>query len=449
MSSFLFDEFDPISPAAWKQKIQVDLKGDDYNETLLWQTREGIVVKPFYTKEDRKEYPIQLPSGGFDSVQSFYIDHPTITNQLAKDALERGATGLYFKASKPFDYKKVLSDIDTSNTLIYFHIDFLDATFTKEVAAYCKGSAVYFHTDILGHLSKTGNWYHNLDKDHQILSEIVAAVPKSIGISLSLFENAGATMVQQIAYSLAQANEYLEHFGPSIASQIHFHCSVGSHYFFEIAKLRALRVAWDALLTVHGAPKTTPHILTTPSYRNKTLYDYNVNMLRTTSEAMSAVLGGSNAVCSLAYDAMYHKSNEFGERIARNQLLILQEESYFKEAQQSANGSYYIENITHQLATKAIELLKQLEKGGGYLSQLKKGIIQDKIAKAAQEEQEAFNTQQLELLGSNVLPNQEDRMKENLELYPFQKKNHTKTLLQPILTKRLAEDYEKLRLEKE
>ncbi len=449
MSTFLFEDFEPSSQAAWKQKIQVDLKGEDYNEALLWHTKEDIVVRPFYTKEDRKSHAISLPREGFKIVQSLFIDDVSITNKLAKEAIERGATGLHFTADHPFDFKLLLNGIPTDTILIYFRFRFLDAAFTTELASHYSSDTLYFQTDILGQLSRTGNWFSSLQEDHKQLEKIVAQVPNAIAIDLSLFENAGATMVQQLAYSVAQGNEYLEHFGASVATQIHFQCSVGSNYFFEIAKLRALRIVWEALLEDRGITNNSTHILSTPTLRNKTLYDYNVNMLRTTSEAMSAILGGSNAVSNLAYDTAYHKSNEFGERIARNQLLILQQESYLSNAQEVANGTYYIEQLTHQLATKALALFKQLEKGGGYLAQLKKGSIQEKINDAAQQEQERFNNNEIELLGSNSVPNTEDRMKDTLELYPFLKKNHSKTLLTPILTKRLTEAYEQERLANE
>ncbi len=124
---------------------------------------------------------------------------------------------------------------------------------------------------------------------------------------------------------------------------------------------------------------TNCRILATPSKRNKTIYDYNVNMLRTTTECMSAILGGANTICNLPYDSLYHKSNEFGDRIARNQLLVLKNESYFDKVNNPADGAYYIESLTEQLAEKALDLFKDIEANGGFLNQLKEGTIQRKI----------------------------------------------------------------------
>ena len=172
-------------------------------------------------------------------------------------------------------------------------------------------------------------------------------------------------------------------------------------------------------------------------------------MLRSTTEAMSSILGGADAVCNMPYDALYHKSNEFGERISRNQLLILKAESYFDLVSNPADGAYYIESITQELASKALALFKQIETGGGFIKQLHQGTIQKKIKENAATEQELFDNGTISLVGTNKHPNPADLMKENLELFPFLKKNPRKTLIQPITPIRLAEAIEQERLSHE
>ncbi|MGB1284442.1 MAG: methylmalonyl-CoA mutase subunit beta [Polaribacter sp.] len=453
MSNSLFDEFDSVSPTAWKQKIQVDLKGADYNETLLWKTEEGIVVKPFYTKEDRTHQKIAIPKEDFTICQTIFIDDVKIANSLAIKVLQRGATAIQFKANSTFDYKVLLQNIDVASTNIYFKLSFLDDTFQIELSNFIsqkfETKNIYFQTDIIGNLAKSGNWFFNLKEDHQKLENILKSSSNCVAISSDLYQNAGANCTQQLAYTLAHANEYLNHFGGNIAEKIHFVFAVGSNYFFEIAKLRAFRVLWETLLEEYEVKDTKAHLFVQPSLRNKTLYDYNVNMLRTTSECMSAVLGGANSISNISYDAIYHKSNEFGERIARNQLLILQQESGFAEAQNFADGTYYIESLTRQLAEQALTVFKQIEKGGGFLKQLKTGIIQRKINESAAKEEENFAAQKIKLLGTNIQANKADVMKDHLELYPFVKQRNTKTLLVPIIRKRLSEGLEKERLEDE
>src|SRR5574343_164431 len=260
-------------------------------------------------------------------------------------------------------------------------------------------------------------------------------------------QNDCANIVQQLAYTLAQANEYFNRI-PAINQPITIEVAVGTNYFFEIAKLRALRLLFNTLASEYNY-NFDCHIISTPTKRNKTLYDYNVNMLRTTTECMSAIWGGADAVANLAYDSIYHKDNEFGDRISRNQLLVLKHESYFDKVNNASDGAYYIETLTEQLAEKALELFKDIEKNGGLISQLIDGTIQRKINESAQKEQELFDSGKEVLLGTNKYPNKNDQMKNDLELYPFVKQNARKTLITPIIEKRLAEKLEQERLSQE
>ncbi len=449
MNHFLFDEFDKITPTAWKQKIQVDLKGADYNESLLWKTDDGITVKPFYTKEDRKNHCVKLPKKGFNICQSIFIDDEKIANFLAIDSIKRGANAIFFTTKKKFDYKIVLKGINVSSIILYFKFQFLSADFVIELSNTINSKNCYFNIDIIGNLAETGNWFINLKEDYHQLEKITKNTLNPIEVDASLYQNAGANNIQQLAYALAHANEYLYYFGKEIASKIHFTFSVGSNYFFEIAKLRTFRILWHTLLAEYNVKKTETHLFVQPSLRNKTIYDYNVNMLRTTSECMSAILGGANTIANISYDAVYHKSNEFGERIARNQLLVLQQESYLKEAQYVAEGSYYIDSITHQLAEKSLNIFKHIEKGGGFLKQLKEGVIQRKIVQSAKNESDKFENKTITLLGVNKLEDFNNKMKNDIEIYCFSKKKTNKTLIFPIIKKRLAESIEKKRLEKE
>ena len=172
-------------------------------------------------------------------------------------------------------------------------------------------------------------------------------------------------------------------------------------------------------------------------------------MLRTTTECMSAVLGGANVVCNLPYNQLFQNPTEFGERISRNQLLILKKESYFDAVNNPSDGAYYIESLTHQLSEKALELFKNIEKNGGFLSQLKEGTIQRRLKENAAKEQDAFNKNEITLLGTNKHPNVADKMKSNLEKQPFVQIEKRKTLIEPIIEKRLSENLEINRLKEE
>ncbi|WP_452223178.1 methylmalonyl-CoA mutase subunit beta [Lacinutrix chionoecetis] len=450
MSKKLFNDFDSVSAKAWKQKIQVDLKGADYNDTLIWKTPEDINVKPFYHAEDFENKSFfEVDSQPWLICQSVFVFDVVKSNLKAIDAINRGAESLKFIIpNKEVSIAVLLKNIDTSATPLYFELQFLDSDYVKQLTAISAESKIYILTDIIGNLAKSGNWFNNINSDHEQLDKITTFSNHTLSVDLSLYQNAGATIVQQLAYSLAHANEYLNYFENKKPMVITFKVSVGTNYFFEIAKLRALRVLWNTLAREYNIMEDC-HIIATPTKRNKTLYDYNTNMLRTTTECMSAILGGANAVCNLAYDTIYHKDNEFGERISRNQLLIIKHESYFDAVENASDGAYYIESLTQQLSEKALTLFKDIENNGGFLKQLKEGLIQKKIKESAVKEEAHFNNGETILLGTNKHPNKEDKMKDHLELYPFLKMNARKTLIEPVLEKRLAETLEQNRLKTE
>ncbi|MEQ3655144.1 MAG: methylmalonyl-CoA mutase subunit beta [Dokdonia sp.] len=450
----LFTEFESYSAKAFKQQIQYDLKGASYNDTLLWSTNEGIDIKPFYHSDEQTQVlavpglPQQWHIG-----EAIYISDPVKAASLAQKAITGGATLLFFTAAQPFDIEMLLDDVITHNIPMYFELQFLNPEFYAALSSYAfaKAVTITITLDPIAHLIEDGNWYVSMPADLDHFTQIISSKEnRGITIDLRQYQNAGATMTQQLAYGLGQLNEYLhliEEKGGS-PSKITYTVAVGSHYFFEIAKLRALRQLTAVLLEAHKEllPDVDVAIIAHPSKRNKTLYDYNTNMLRTTTEAMSAILGGANAVVNMPYDAIYHKTNDFGQRIARNQLIILKEESYFEAVSNPASGSYYVEAITEKLASNALSLFKTLEENGGLLRQLKDGVIQRKIKESADREQQQFDQGELILLGTNKHPNPDDTMQDTIELYPFLKIKPRKTIIVPIITKRLSESLEQQRL---
>ena len=459
MAKPLFNEFEPVSSKQWKQQIQYELKGADYNETLVWESPEGIKVKPFYHQDEAGDkLNIKTPEHPFSILQNIFVHDVKKSNERALDTLNRGAESIRFTIeNEKVSIEDLMQNLPLENTPYFFYLPFLSIDFATKINAFAtKNKAnITIQTDPIGQLVKDGNWFENLDKDFEKLNTIaknsppLEGCPKGgvVNISAGIYQNAGANMVQQLAYSLAHLNEYFNRI-PNINQPITIEVAVGTNYFFEIAKLRALRLLFTTLAKEYNH-NLDCHIIATPTKRNKTLYDYNVNMLRTTTECMSAILGGANTISNLAYDNLYHKDNEFGNRISRNQLLILKKESYFDAVNNPADGTYYIESLTEQLAEKALLLFKEIEEKGGLITQLIEGNIQRKIAESAQKEQELFDSGKETLLGTNKYPNKNDRMKHDLELYPFVKQNPRKTLIVPIIEKRLAEKLEQERLASE
>lgn len=462
MSKPLFNDFEPVSAKAWKQKIQMDLKGADYNDTLIWKTYEGINVTPFYHADNFESLPetSSTKATQWKIAEHFRVTNSKTTYSEVLKTIEAGTEHLLLSInSDDINLKALLNGIDLNTISVDVFLDFLPKNYLNDLDTVflnaIENSQLLFHNDIINNLAKMGSWYHNRKEDHKHW-ETTVKITNHLSVDLSLYQNAGANMVQQLAYTLVHTNEYLNHLSilkkenswSMSQLEVTFITSVGSNYFFEIAKLKALRLLWVSLADEYDA-NTDCKIIAKPSKRNKTIYDYNVNMLRTTTECMSAVLGGANVVCNLPYDVLYHKPNDFGNRISRNQLLVLKHESYFDKVDNPTDGAYYIENLTVDLAEKALELFKNIEANGGFLSELKAGTIQRKIKENASKEQADFNAEKLILLGTNKHPNAKDKMKNNLELHPFLSIAKRKTIIEPILQKRLSEKLEINRLKNE
>jgi len=444
MKTELFNDFLPVSSKQWKQKIQVDLKGADY-QSLITRTFEGIDIKPFYHADDYKKFDF-VTQTGFKIAQELYLHDAKIANKIIRKALDKGTESIIIIAQKPFNIDLLINELDLSKLI--FKLSFLNADFF--IKLYKKTQRkTNIYIDPIGQFAKTGNWTENQDIDFAQIKTIQNNLPNNypfINIDLSNYKNAGANIVQEISYALSQGVEYLENFGVETAHQIHFTFAIGNHYFFEIAKFQTFRSLWNTILDEYHVEANT-QIFALPAMRNKTIFDPYVNLLRSTMEMMSAILGGADVISNQPFDSIYKKSNEFSERIARNQLIILKEEAYFSEALNSVEGNYYIENISSQLAEKSLGLFKLIEKSGGLLSQLYKGKIQEKIAENAQKEQDAFDNGALILVGTNKYINKDEKP-ENISTYPFLKKRSGQTLIRPITAKRLAEEMEAKRLKK-
>jgi len=454
----LFDEFSHVSAKAWKQKIQYDLRGSEYNEKLVWESPESLKVKPFYHSEDRggQKIPRIYHPAIWHIGQEIFVANTKKSSERAHFLLQNGVESLLFVIpSEKIIIEELLTKIDISSVAVHFNLQFLSFPFIKNlVFLFGEHRAnLFFNIDTIGNYARNGNWFSNQHHDQKTLREILVFCTESkienvISVDLALYQNAGANIVQQLAYALAQANEYLNEFGGQFVKKIVFKVSTGSNFFFEISKIRALRWLYKTLAAEYDVDLPC-HIIAFPSKRNKTLYAYNVNQLRSTTECMSAIIGGADTINNLAYDSHFHKTGDFAERIARNQLLILKHESYFNKIENPAEGSYYIESLTEQLAEKALSLFKQIETSGGILKQLQKGTLQRKIRENAVKEQARFDDKIEVLIGTNGYRFEGDKMKDDLQIYPFVKMRNSKTKTEPILEKRLAETNEKQRLFRE
>ncbi len=429
MSNQLFKEFNPVSENAWKQKIQVDLKGKDYNNAMLTSTDEGIDIKPFYHQDSHHKLNIPSPDQWLITEK---VDSKEIEN-LDKHQ-SKGTEAFWIKSNKqPKQIKLPL---------------ILEVEEPENFKFESKENLIY-KFDPIHQLAQSGNWFKSQDKDFSLLQSLVEN-SNSLNVDSRLYHNSGANIIQQLAYSISHLNSYFNHLDLSQIKtlQIHIFCSIGPNYFFEIAKLKALRVLVNSLCKNNNINYSFK-IISEPGQHHMSIYDYNVNLLRSTTECMSAILGGSDLVCNITYDKIFKNKNEFSQRIARNQLLILKNESYFDKVRNPSDGSYYIDYLTNALAEKALDIFKSIEKSSGFIQQLFDGKIQEKINQQFQKSLEQFENKKLKLIGVNVFENEDDKIKEQLEKDIFPKKQKRKTLLKPITKRRIAEQLEKQKLKKE
>ena len=449
----LFTEFPPISTEEWEATIQKDLKGADYERKLVWRTDEGFNVRPYYRAENLEDLdylntlPDEFPytrgtkadNNKWDIVQEVEEADPAKANAIAADALKRGATSVAFNAANidsDAALEALLNGIDLNTVGVQFnHVkSYLDLMkrFVSYVEAHnfdkekVQGSINF---DPLTYRLKHNRFWKSAEEDMMQAVELLELNGcmknfKVINVNGIVLHNAGSTIVQELGYTLALANEYLsfctEH-GMKVekaASRMQLTMSVGSNYFMEIAKLRAVRLLWSTIVEQYHPQCSCAykiHINTVASTWNKTLYDPYVNMLRSTTEGMSAVIGGSDSVSLQPFDVAYKESDEFSRRIARNVQIILKEEAFMDRVVDPAAGSYYVENLTNSIAEQAWKLFREVEAGGGALKLIEDGTLQAEIEKSCQKRDMDIATRRYILLGTNQYPNINEKMADKIE----------------------------------
>ena len=450
----LFSEFPAISTVTWEEKIIADLKGADYTKKLIWKTGEGFDVKPYYRAEDLEglEYLNVLPghppyvrglrkeNNEWIVRQDFFSTDIAESNLLARDAISKGAGAVGLKTNEVTTHKQLsdlLSGIDLQKTAVNF-ISAQSYPLTLEFLIYelnhlgmeggqVKGSLNF---DPVSYLLLHGeyyiSWENDLEEAEYLLGIIREKLPefKVITINGHYFQNAGSSLIQELAYSLASASEYLACLtnrgltADEVAPYIQFSLGIGPNYFMEIAKLRAARLLWTRMVEQYQVKleeSSRLFIHATTALWNKSIYDPYVNMLRTTTEGMSAALGNADSVTILPFDISYKDSDEISRRIARNQQLVLKEESYLNKIADPAAGSYYIENLTHSIAHQAWEMFKDVEARGGMMDCIKSGFIQDEIERCRNQKVMDIALRKNILLGTNQYPNLLESMADVVE----------------------------------
>lgn len=490
----LLADFPAVSTREWMDKVTADLKGADFDKKLVWKTNEGFNVKPFYRTEDIENNKLtDAVPGKFPYVrgtkpdndwfvrQDIIVKDAVSANKKALDLLNKGVNSLGFNIDKEnlnADFiATLLNDISVDSVELNFK------TCSKKTVELVNLLGDYF--DSKGYAAPQLQGSINFDPfnsmllrakkydKEEIVSLIAAAAQAAarlphyrvVNVNAVTLSNAGAYIAQELGYALAWGNEYLSMMVDAgvdtqlAAKKIKFNFGVGSNYFMEIAKFRAAKWLWAKIVeayqpvcrktgcshTVDGicycSMKMRIHAET--SEFNKTIFDANVNMLRTQTEAMSASLGGVHSMTVLPFDSIYNQPDDFSERIARNQQLLLKEESNFDKVSDPSAGSYYIETLTSEIASQAWKLFLETEDNGGFLEAIKAGKVQQAIKATSTQRLKNVSSRREVLLGTNQFPNFTEVSGGKKAIKGAKDKNQDE--IETLVPVRAAQEFENLR----
>lgn len=443
-SGNLFSEFPKVSKEQWTEKTLADLKGADFDKKLVWKTLEGFDLQPYYSSEDLKNlHYLKKFESNILNVQDgsqaprYWVNREKIevvdadsANKAAIKALNCGADGLIFDLTGKdgIDIKKLLNNILPLHCSVSFIADrnaakLIKGYFTYESESHIETSQLFgsINYDPIRNLTLKGKM---ADDGFKVLKEIIEITDTAdqfygLTVNSAQFQNSGSSIVQELAFTLNVAVDYIDKLielglsAEQIIRNIEFSMSVGTDYFLEIGKLRALRILFFKIAESYGLSDYDPgdlNIYSVSSGWTKTVYDPYVNMLRNTTEAMSAVIGGCNALTVAPYNESFEPSTELSKRISRNVSNVLKEESYFDKIVDPSAGSYYIENITDELVQKAWDLFIEIEKDGGFIKGFLSGSIQSRIKETRTKKLKLVSQRRSVFVGTNQYPNTNEKL---------------------------------------
>lgn len=440
----LFSDFKGISKDAWIEKIRSDLNDPGAMERLVWKSEEGLNLDPFYRSEDieslehienlwSRRKPATSPNGWINCQLIVPGKDPAIAGEQMMEALRGGAQAICVRFTGSDGYglkelKAMLDHIPLAEADIFFQGGMrIDALYGDLCEVARRHSLQTDHlkgglgADPLGFMMRTGYPVASMENLGNLIQKVSVQSPflKTMEVNGGHFQNAGSTLVQELAFSLAVANEYMailtdRGLDPvTVQESMRLNLTSGPSFYMEIAKFRAARFLWSQLAEGYGIEPSTANIslhATTASW-NQTAYDSYVNMLRATSQAMSAVIGGADYLTVLPFDDFTGKSNSFSNRIARNVSIIIREEAYLDKVADPASGSYYLENLTHQLGEKAWDLFRQVEARGGFLKAFEDGWIQQQVSESGTRRHQKFSNGKAKLIGTNAYPDPKEMLR--------------------------------------
>ncbi len=357
--------FATVTLQDWENLVKKQLKTDDIYAILSKENLEGITVKPYYDKSP--ENLQNLPK----------VEESTHLVAKYQEGLEEDAYAFLLNNNVEKLYDK---------TIFVANEDLAGHLTLSEENRYFSLIDVFVNNEINSQLAE------------ELLSK---NFERNICVDASLYQNAGASITQQLAFALGKAKDLAEIFGAEILNKLVFKFAIGANYFFEIAKIRAFKMLFNQFSKEFNLD-LIPYIFAETSLRNKAKNDEENNLIRSTLEIAAAMIAGSDAV--FANDFKVQNSNTLSEEISFKQQVILAYESIINVFEDAANGSYYVEEITHQLAENAWKLFLELENSGGFVENLKSGKIAEIIYNQAIAEQNWVEEGKIKLIGVNLYP---------------------------------------------
>lgn len=402
----LFNEFEKPTKDAWKAVLIKELRGESEELLSRKDEIEEIEYQVYQADSDISQQDQALSTSTGENtwinIAKIVVDDAKKANTKALELLNYGVDGL------EFDFKT--EDINLKVLLNDIRFEFITSWFTPlsfnqyeqliEFLAPYEEASFFFNLDFIGNPILIGK-----DLPQQRNSLL------SDGYSI---QQCGANTWQEIAYLLACGNEYLSHLSnqgfkiDDVVDRLHFRIGIGANYFYEIAKIRAFKSLW-ALIIEQYEPQyqcsKIPTITASCGFVNKSLLDPHTNLLRQTTEVMSALSGGVNAIVVSPYDALSNKPTELAERMALNIPLILKEESYFDKVIDPLAGSYTINELTDKIASKAWEYFQLIESYGGISSEKGINLLRKDVSNKADQRIAQIIDKSKKLIGVNIFPN--------------------------------------------
>ena len=434
----LFDQFAPVTPEEWRAKAEVDLKGADFEKKMVWRTNEGFNAQPLYRSVDiadlkqTKSLPGEFPyvrgtrhNNDWKVRQNINVDDVKAANAKAIEVLNKGINSIGFHMhNSDVDLRELLKGISLPACEINLMCCPKCAVkYAKELVEICKENGCV--DTFVGSIS-FNPFKRTFKHGEPFPGDIVAMATelmntvkpvahlRVLSVDSLALNNAGAYIYQELGYALAWGAEWMAMLtdagftADEVANRIKFNMGVSTVYFMEIAKFRAARELW-ALIVKQFNPANDyscmMNVNAETSRFNQTIYDSYVNLLRSQTEAMSAALACVDSIVVTPFDAPYKKSDDFSERIARNQQILLKEESHLDKVVDPAGGSYYVEMLTKNLAEQAWKLFLDVEDKGGFKAALESGDIINAVNATAKERFDKVAKRREQLLGTNQFPN--------------------------------------------